>query len=62
LKWVGGRIWRLVEGGLEMERDRKEGGVNGYQEFAGEGVDSEGALGVGEEFADPDTPRGDPEQ
>jgi hypothetical protein len=56
LKRVGGRIWRLVEGGLEVERDRKEGGVNGYQEFAG------GALGVGEEFADPDTPRGDPEQ
>jgi hypothetical protein len=45
-----------------MERERKEGGVNGYQELAGEGVDSEGALGVGEEFADPDTPRGDPEQ
>jgi hypothetical protein len=59
LKREGGRIWRLVEGGQVMgdeERERKEGGVNGYQELAGKGVDSVGALGVGEEFADSDTP------
>jgi hypothetical protein len=59
LKREGGRIWRLVEGGQVMgdeERERKEGGVNGYQELAGEGVDPVGAPGVGEEFADPDTP------
>jgi hypothetical protein len=45
-----------VEGGQvvgDEERERKEGGVNGYQELAGEEFDSVGAHGVGEEFADP---------
>jgi hypothetical protein len=40
-----------------MRRERKEGGVNGYQELAGDGVDPVGdPPGVGEEFADPGTP------